>query len=94
MPGRRNGRAGSKTTERKDHMKGKATARTKITAEGNTTAELSDENYLLIFGSNTGQGKKRAIQWKGYILDRLGQMQYQLEKNAPQAGHRGLTENP
>ena len=50
------------------------------------TAELLGENYLLIFGSNTWQGKKRAIQWKGYIFNRLGQMQNQLEKVVPQAG--------
>lgn len=57
-----------------------------IQGAANMTAELFGENYLLIFGSNTWQGKKQAIQWKGYLLNRLGQMQNRLEKVVPQAG--------
>src|SRR5574337_1765116 len=58
---------------------------TKIQRAANMTAELSGETYLLVFGANTWQEKKKAIRWKGYVINRLGVMQNQLEKVVPQA---------
>lgn len=59
----------------------------------NMTSSVFGEDYLLVFGSNTWQERKRAIQWKGYFIDRSGEIQTQLERVVRQASGVGNTEN-
>lgn len=59
----------------------------------NMTSNVFGEQYLLVFGSNTWQEKKRAIQWKGYFVDRAGEIQAQLERVVRQGSGVGDTEN-
>jgi hypothetical protein len=51
----------------------------------NMTSNVFGEQYLLVFGMNTWQEKRRAIQWKAYFMDRSGEIQGQREHVVRQA---------
>lgn len=51
----------------------------------NMTTDIFGEDYLIVFGFDTWRDRKPAIQWKGYILNRLGEVQGPLERIVPQA---------
>ncbi len=54
----------------------------------NMTTNVFAEDYLVIFGFDTRREKKPAIRWNGYILNRAGEIQDQLEKVVRQRSKR------
>ncbi|MCI0407281.1 MAG: hypothetical protein L0191_01745 [Acidobacteria bacterium] len=60
----------------------------------NMTSNVFGEQYLVMFGTSTWHEKRRAIQWKGYIIDRSGEIQARLEYVGRQGAARGGAEEP
>lgn len=58
------------------------------------TSSVFGEQYLVVFGTNTWQEKRRALQWKGYLIDRSGEVWAQLERVVRQAAVKGGNEEP